>query len=871
MIRKFACLLLILSASPAVFGYWTETYGWDDLTSIVMQLELGPTNVALQDGTGTWNGSAADALSLWNQYLEIIQFESVANSTATKLSGDGYNSAFFSDSVFGDGFGEDVLAVTVYLQNDGIESEADVVVNQFYQFNSYRGPLQGPVYDIHRVLLHEFGHVLGFDHPDDHGEEVDAIMNSVIGDLDHLTDDDIAAATDLYGIKIIAEPIANFFVGQPVSYQLSANVPTATYSAANLPPGLSLASKTGVISGVCPINGQYIETKATAHGLKTTSQMSLTFNILDDPPMDLRGEYYFSASDLAVDYVHNRVYASVNDPPGLAVFDTTQLALLKTIPLTRPPFGLAISPDETRLYVSESDSTDGSAAIGVVDLETLSSLPDLPAAVSSGSMVAGLDNRLYAATSVSIAQIDTVSGVVTSPFTRSVPHALLALAPDFKTLYVVSLLTSLSSYDVSGSSPVLLQQVTYTGYPSPLGDFKLSHDGSFILCNGLGAISDLRLSASDFNTTLNRYVIPGANLIDGTLVSGSEGAISPDNSTVFVSIVDRSDNRYGLNAYDVFDATSGEYLRQTAKDEFYPFDTVVDSSGKYLFVAGKNIEQSAQLRVHATGSDVAPAHPPKPQSLLNVSTRMKSQSGDDVLIGGFIIAGTDPKQIAIRGMGSSLPVIDHLGDPTLNVYDQSGKLIASNDNWNSNRASVLATGLAPLNEHEAATVLTVAPGSYTVTVGGAYGGSGVALVEVYDLTPDTTSALANISTRGDVETGDDVMIGGFIIGADTPTKVLLRAIGPSLAQQGLTGLLEDPVLELHDSDGNIIASNDNWRSTQASEIIATTIPPSDDREAAIVSTLDPGNYTAIVHGKGDATGVALVEIYNLDSGSSISN
>jgi hypothetical protein len=115
------------------------------------------------------------------------------------------------------------------------------------------------------------------------------------------------------------------------------------------------------------------------------------------------------------------------------------------------------------------------------------------------------------------------------------------------------------------------------------------------------------------------------------------------------------------------------------------------------------------------------------------------------------------------------------------------------------------------------------------------------------------------------------MIGGFIIGADTPTKVLLRAIGPSLAQQGLTGLLEDPVLELHDSDGNIIASNDNWRSTQASEIIATTIPPSDDREAAIVSTLDPGNYTAIVHGKGDATGVALVEIYNLDSASSTSN
>ena len=284
-------------------------------------------------------------------------------------------------------------------------------------------------------------------------------------------------------------------------------------------------------------------------------------------------------------------------------------------------------------------------------------------------------------------------------------------------------------------------------------------------------------------------------------------------------------------------------------------------------MAGRTSEEVPQLRVHATGADVAPLHPPKPQSLLNVSTWLKSQPGDNVLIGGFIISGTESKQIAVRGMGPSIPVTGKLGDPILNVYDKTGKLISTNDNWNSDRASVLASGLAPIYEREAVSVLTLAPGNYTVTVGGALGGSGIALVEVYDLTPDTNSALANISTRGDVETGDDVMIWRLYHRRPIPpTKVLLRAIGPSLASTGrLPAFWRTRFWSYSDSDGNIIASNDNWRSTQASEIIATTIPPSDDREAKrLYSTLDPGNYTAIAaRPKGDATGVALVEVYNL--------
>jgi hypothetical protein len=202
------------------------------------------------------------------------------------------------------------------------------------------------------------------------------------------------------------------------------------------------------------------------------------------------------------------------------------------------------------------------------------------------------------------------------------------------------------------------------------------------------------------------------------------------------------------------------------------------------------------------------------------------------------------------------------------VYDDQTKIVGSNDNWNEQRAALLANGLAPTVENEAGLVLTLAPGSYTVVVSGAGMTSGVALVEVYDLTPDSDSSLANISTRGNVQADDNVMIGGFIIAPDMATKVLIRAIGPSLGQYGVIGALADPVLELHDGEGNLVVENDNWRSTQPAAIIATGIPPADNRESAILATLEPGSYTAIVRGQNNTTGVALIEVYNLDAGSS---
>jgi hypothetical protein len=253
----------------------------------------------------------------------------------------------------------------------------------------------------------------------------------------------------------------------------------------------------------------------------------------------------------------------------------------------------------------------------------------------------------------------------------------------------------------------------------------------------------------------------------------------------------------------------------------------------------------------------------------NVSTRLRTETGDNIGIGGFIITGSQSKQVLIRGIGPSLSqhgVANALADPIIELHDSTRAVIATNDNWQDTQASAIqATGLAPSDPRESAILMTLSPGSYTVFIQGTNQTSGVALVEVYDLSPSDGSKLTNISTRGLVQLGDNVMIGGFILAGDGggSLTVLVRAIGPSLTQHGVSGALQDPVLELHNSSGALIYQNDNWQDTQASAIQATGLAPSDPRESAILQTLAPGNYTAIVRGTNSTIGVALVEVYNL--------
>ncbi|HEY8835335.1 MAG TPA: DVUA0089 family protein, partial [Chthoniobacterales bacterium] len=246
-------------------------------------------------------------------------------------------------------------------------------------------------------------------------------------------------------------------------------------------------------------------------------------------------------------------------------------------------------------------------------------------------------------------------------------------------------------------------------------------------------------------------------------------------------------------------------------------------------------------------------------------------TGQNVLIGGFIIKGSQSKTLVLRAIGPSLTasgLTNVLADPVLEVHDSTGNVIASNDDWRDGQqaSQIQQSGLAPTDSLESAVLVTLSPGNYTAVVSGYGNTSGNGLVEAYEM-DTTTTRLVNISTRGRIGTVDEPMIGGLISQGGTAKKVIIRALGPSLGTgaNAITGALADPVLELRDGSGNLIAVNDDWgTSSQVSEILASTIPPPNPLESAIVATLGTGNYTAIVRGVDGISGVALVEVFDLD-------
>ena len=251
--------------------------------------------------------------------------------------------------------------------------------------------------------------------------------------------------------------------------------------------------------------------------------------------------------------------------------------------------------------------------------------------------------------------------------------------------------------------------------------------------------------------------------------------------------------------------------------------------------------------------------------LANISTRLLVETGDNVLIGGFIVSGTQPKKVIIRAIGPSLPLAGRLADPTLELHDASGALLASNDNWQDspNKQAIIDSMIPPTNPLESAIVATLPANNsgYTAIVRGVNNETGIGVVEAYDLDRSVDSKLANISTRGLVQTGDNVLIAGTIVIGQGAQRVLIRALGPSVP---VPGNLADPTLELYDGNGALLEANDNWvDSPNKQAIIDSTIPPTNNLESAIVRALPPANYTAIVRGANNTTGIAVVEIYAL--------
>jgi len=421
-------------------------------------------------------------------------------------------------------------------------------------------------------------------------------------------------------------------------------------------------------------------------------------------------------------------------------------------------------------------------------------------------LVADQTGNLYVAdyTQAAVYKIDP-SGVK-SQFAAGIPHADgLAFDPSGN-LFVTSFLEG----KVTRVSPTGAETTLATGLTGPVG----------IACDAAGNIFVAERDAS----RISRFTPAGAKSTYSTAVFRPYGLAFDVGGTLYAS-----------------DQVAGAVYKVAPDGSKTLFATFAGQGGFMAFEPANGI-------------------------LRNVSTRARILTGENVMIGGFIIGGTGTKTVCVRAIGPSLTaagVIDALMDPVLELHDSTGAVIANNDDWRATQESqIQASMLAPTDDRESALIMDLAPGSYTAIASGKSDTTGVGLVEVYDL-GGTGTTLANISTRSFVDAGDDVLIGGFIVGLGNGAEVIVRGIGPSLASAGIANPLPDPVVTLFDSNGVIMANNDNWKDTQQIAIEGTTLPPTNDAEAAVITSLAPGAYTAIVSGKNGATGVGLVEVFNL--------
>lgn len=311
---------------------------------------------------------------------------------------------------------------------------------------------------------------------------------------------------------------------------------------------------------------------------------------------------------------------------------------------------------------------------------------------------------------------------------------------------------------------------------------------------------------------------------------------------------------------------NGSFITGQGDSQILGLDAAGNTIFNYQYAATFCDEAYNSVPIHLEASK----YPIIRARALNLSTRGSISSGDNALIGGFIVTGTTDKKVALRIVAPSLSnsgVSGALADPFLTLYDSTGAVIATNDDWQSDPAAAELTGdgLALSDPAESGTIQTLAPGAYTVTATSKDGSTGLGLVEAYDLTPTDDSHLANISTRGVVGTGDNALITGFIVGDVDSTTVVVRALGPSLTDLGVSDALLNPLLNIFDSNGTVIGTNDNWQQDpNYLNVEQAGLAPTQNLEAAIILHPPAGAYTAIVTGAGGGSGTALAEIYNLE-------
>jgi hypothetical protein len=373
----------------------------------------------------------------------------------------------------------------------------------------------------------------------------------------------------------------------------------------------------------------------------------------------------------------------------------------------------------------------------------------------------------------------------------------------------------------------------------------------------------------NFENTGNPRVILGTGQLRGFIWSANCGWINLDDANVFVATAPLPSPTPTATATATPTATAT--ATPTATATATPTATAT---------ATPTATATATATSTATATATPTATPTTTPGLVaNVSTRLPVGTGENVLIEGFIVQGPvgSTKKIMVRAIGPSLlpfGITDALANPTLEIHDSSNATVATNDDWKNTQlggfitsdqsAEINASGLAPGNDLESAIIAGLTPGSYTAVVHGLDNTVGTGVVDAYDLSAASPARLANIATRGLIQPGDKLMIAGFII-QNGQVKAVVRAIGPSLTAFGISNALPDTTLQLRDQNGVIVRENDDWRTDpqQAQELTDIGLQPSDDLEAALIVTLQPGQYTAQVRGKNESSGIGVVQVYFL--------
>lgn len=639
MIRglPFVFLLLVLGQTVHAQNYNLEGFAWPAGSTVVINLGLGSNTVALQDGSSSWNASATDALDIWAGYIDFIHLSSVSSATVAQASDDDVNSVFFSNNIFGEFFGDLTLAVTVLLTNetDTVTTEADVVVNSANRFDSYRGAKQSSAYDIHRMMIHEFGHVLGLGHV--LSETGLYIMEPVISDLDHPAADDIAGMRSLYGASFYYPPENVTRIGSYYNNDLYPNNNPTSFTAIGMPPGISIESKTGRFIGTATTSGVY-SAVITAHGPIADVSEGYKFTILGIE--EIPGLLSIIPSDhssMLADPIRPRVYiAGVN---GIDMIDTDTLAVTNLVPGFVPNARLSLSADASTLLSTQIYGSPVQESR--VDLDSLTPLPSITIPGNYSAVMEGLNNQAYVAGNTDLYQFDATTGALEATFGAAAPDSSgirLAISPDRKTLYVTreGIGGELSSYDVSGAEPVLFRH-----FPGTFSSLAPSSDGQFLYYVQGTTDSSLLVQARLPDLGVAMSLTSHPNL--------GPTSVALDGS-IFQSIFPSGGSDYDPSgSYVIYDPLTRLQTSQfdpcplKTYSPYLPLDVVFDNSGKHIFALIQNVFIGAEVWVLARDFALFPPVIRPTKNLLNISTRARVEAGESAMIGGFIVQGARPE------------------------------------------------------------------------------------------------------------------------------------------------------------------------------------------------------------------------------------